>query len=105
VNGTITSREVNVTVSGWFDHVFEKSYNLIPLSQVESFILKNKHLPEMPSAKDVEANGINVGQMDGLLLKKIEELTLYMIEIKKENEEIKSKNAALEQKIIQLETK
>jgi hypothetical protein len=105
VNGTITSKEVNVTLTGWSDYVFHTSYNLRPLSQVESFIKENKHLPEIPSAKEVEANGVNLGEMDALLLKKIEELTLYMIEMKKENEEMKKENKLMKQEIQLLKTK
>lgn len=73
----------------WADYVFEPTYKLAPLSEVEAFVKEHKHLPEVPSAKEVEKNGINVGDMDAVLLKKIEELTLYMIELKKENAEMK----------------
>jgi hypothetical protein len=105
VGGKVAAREINVNVTSWCDYVFENTYNLRPLSQVESFIKENKHLPEIPSAKEVEANGINLGEMDALLLKKIEELTLYMIEMKKENEEIKKENQSMKQEIQQLKTK
>jgi hypothetical protein len=68
------------------DYVFEKNYNLRPLAEVENYINQNKHLPEVPAAKEMEANGVNLGEMNMLLLKKVEELTLYVIELKKENE-------------------
>jgi hypothetical protein len=62
------------------DYVFEKSYSLPSLEEVKSYIDQNKHLPEVPSAKEMESNGVNLGEMNMLLLKKIEELTLYVIE-------------------------
>jgi hypothetical protein len=68
----------------WFDHVFAKDYKLRSLSELEQFITTNKHLPEIPSAKEVAENGINLGQMQGKLLLKVEELTLYIKEKKKQ---------------------
>ncbi len=70
----------------WADYVFDEDYVLMPLSQVEAFIRQNKHLPGVPSAQQVQQQGIDVAKMDALLLQKIEELTLYMLELKKENE-------------------
>jgi hypothetical protein len=97
VEGTIGAREVNVTAQNPFpDYVFESTYNLLPISQVESFIKVNKHLPEIPSAKEVEANGINLGEMDALLLKKIEELTLYVIKLNEDNGILKERIKVLE---------
>lgn len=75
----------------WSDFVFEKNYNLLPLSDVEKFIKKNGHLPEIPSAKEVETEGVELGSMDAKLLQKIEELTLYVIELQKEVETLKKK--------------
>jgi len=72
----------------WADYVFESNYKLKPLSEVEQFVKVNKHLPEVPSAKEVEDKGVNVGDMNAVLLKKIEELTLYMIELEKKNEKL-----------------
>ncbi len=89
VDGTIGCREVNVEATSWPDYVFEKEHELKDLKEVEEFINTNKHLPEIPSAKEIEENGVNLAEMNTLLLKKIEEMTLYMIEMKKENEEIK----------------
>lgn len=80
------------------DYVFEDSYNLRSLDEVEAYIEENKHLPEIPSAAEFEANGIKLGEMSFDLLKKVEELTLYMIEMKKENEELKARVAELEGK-------
>jgi hypothetical protein len=95
VNGTIGAREVMVEVDKpedtWPDFVFEKKYELLPLAEVEKYINKHKHLPDVPSATDVEKNGLALGENQALLLRKIEELTLYIIEIKKENELLKQK--------------
>lgn len=82
VNGKIGAKEIIVenTSSTWPDYVFEKDYPLISLEEVEHFVQSNKHLPEVPSAIEVKEAGINIGDMNAVLLKKIEELTLYLIE-------------------------
>lgn len=85
VKGTIRAEEVIVS-TGWSDFVFEKDYNLKSLEEVKSFIDKNGHLPEIPSADDVETNGVKIGEVESKLLMKIEELTLYLIE---QNQRIK----------------
>jgi hypothetical protein len=59
--------------------VFNKDYKLLPLNELTSFITNNNHLPEIPSEKEVLEDGVNMGEMNALLLKKIEELTLYII--------------------------
>jgi hypothetical protein len=89
--GNITTKKLTVSQREWSDYVFQDNYNLRTLSSLETFINENKHLPEVPSAKDVEKNGISVGDTQALLLKKIEELTLYMIGLKKELELMKIK--------------
>ncbi len=66
---------------------------------MEAFIKKNNHLPDVPSEKEVMNNGIDVANMDAILLQKIEEITLYLIEIKKENEELKKGNQELKKEI------
>jgi hypothetical protein len=87
VNGKIWSQEVNVAMTNpGPDYVFEKDYDLLSLSELETYINQNKHLPEVPSAKEMEAEGLNLKEMNLLLLKKVEELTLHLIEMKKENE-------------------
>jgi len=97
VNGNIKTKEVNVTMEGWSDFVFEDDYNLRSLVSVENYIKENKHLPEMPTEKEVLENGVAVGEMQAKLLQKIEELTLYMIE---QNEE-SSKLKVLSEKLIE----
>ncbi len=95
VNGTITAKEVEVTLTGWPDHVFAESYRLRPLDEVETYIKEHNHLPDMPSAAEVEEDGVGLGDMQAKLLQKVEELTLYVIELKKENEAIKARVAEL----------
>ena len=77
------------------DYVFEKNYKLKTIKEVNDFITLNKHLPEVPSAKCFKEDGYNVGEMDDLLLRKVEELTLYIIQLNKEMEELKSAMAEL----------
>ncbi|MFN3403807.1 MAG: hypothetical protein ACK40G_06910 [Cytophagaceae bacterium] len=93
VNGTIyaTSIKVRTTNNGCFpDYVFSPDYKLRSLSEVEEFIKENSHLPEVPSAEEVERSGIDVAEMNEILLKKVEELTLYIIEMRKEIDQLKS---------------
>jgi hypothetical protein len=88
VDGGVKCEEVKVEIFEGTgpDYVFEKNYNLLPLSELESYINQNKHLPEVPSAKEMEAEGLNLKEMNLILLKKVEELTLHLIEMKKEND-------------------
>lgn len=80
INGNILAKKLIVTQSVWPDFVFLSDYKLTPLSLIEDFIKHNKHLPDMPSEKEVLEQGLDVGQTQALLLRKIEELTLYIIE-------------------------
>jgi hypothetical protein len=91
VNGKITAKEIEVTLSGWSDYVFARDYKLMPLTEVESYIVNYKHLPDIPSEKEIGDKGLDLGKMDSVLVKKIEELTLYMIELKKENASLNAK--------------
>ncbi|TND08271.1 MAG: hypothetical protein FD123_2413 [Bacteroidetes bacterium] len=91
VDDGILTEKVRVAVYGsgsWADYVFAPGYRLRPLSEVEQFIQTNKHLPEVPSADDVVEKGIDVASMDATLLKKVEELTLYIIEQNKRIEKL-----------------
>ena len=94
VNGTIQAKEIVVN-TGWSDFVFDNNYKLRSLTEVEQFVKTNKHLPEIPSQKEVEKNGVQLGDISSKLLMKIEELTLYMIEMKKEIQTLKKENTAL----------
>ncbi|WP_286863352.1 MULTISPECIES: hypothetical protein [Sphingobacterium] len=80
VNGKIRSQEIKVETTGWPDYVFDEEYKLQPLSDTEKFIKVNGHLPDVPKASLAEAEGISLGEMNKILLKKIEELTLHLIE-------------------------
>ncbi|WP_158800292.1 hypothetical protein [Pedobacter sp. L105] len=90
VNGNIHTKEVNVDVNGWADYVFKNEYSLLPLSEVKTYIDKNQHLPDMPSESELVKSGLNVGEMNKILTKKVEELTLYLIENQKELQELKN---------------
>lgn len=84
VEGTIGARKLKVTQSTWADEVFKPAYKLKSLQEVEQFILKHKHLPDIPSEKQVVGKDMDVGDTQALLLKKIEELTLYIISQQKQ---------------------
>jgi len=103
VNGTIHSKEVKVDMAGWSDFVFKKEYNLPTLEEVEKHITEKGHLENIPSEEEVLKNGINLGEMNAKLLQKIEEMMLYIIEIKKENLEIKKENLEIRKKVDNLE--
>ena len=99
VNGDIFSTKVKVTQSGWSDYVFEKDYKLPTLAEVEKYIQQHKHLPDVPSAEKAEKDGLDLGDNQSVLLKKIEELTLYVIDINKKVEKLSAENEALKKKI------
>ena len=85
VGGKAIAEAVTVQLQGtWADYVFKPGYHLPSLTDVKTYIDKNHHLPEIPSAQEVANNGINLGEMNKLLVKKVEELTLYLIEKDKE---------------------
>lgn len=81
-------------MNGWADYVFENDYNLMPLPELEKFITTYKHLPEIPTAEEVVKNGLELKEMNALLLKKVEELTLYLIDI---NKEIQNKDTRIDE--------
>lgn len=87
IDGKALMEEVKVQLSeNWPDFVFESDYELSSLEEIENYITKNKHLQEIPSEAEVTENGINLGEMNAKLLQKIEELTLYVIELNKQNQ-------------------
>jgi hypothetical protein len=115
INGTLSAQKMKITQTGpWPDYVFSNQYKLPTLLQLEQYIKQNNHLPDVPSATEVENNGIDVGNNQATLLKKIEELTLYMIEqekklqqqdeeisaLKKQNKEVEN----LKQQMLELKT-
>lgn len=83
VNGNIRAHQVKVEVANWPDYVFDPSYKVRSLDETEQFIKQNGHLPEVPKATEVEEDGISLGEMNKILLKKIEELTLHVINLEK----------------------
>ena len=88
---TIRTSDITVDMNNAADYVFDENYNLQDLSEVEAYVKENKHLPGVPSAADMAENGMSVSQMSNLLLEKIEELTLHMIELQKENKALKER--------------
>ncbi len=99
LNGELNAKLVRVKANNpWADYVFEKNYKLLPLADVERFVEKNKHLPEIPSAKEIEKNGQDLGGLQVLQMQKIEELTLYLIAQEKRIQ-------LLEQKLLELQKK
>jgi hypothetical protein len=100
VNGSAIFTKAVVRLTGvWPDYVFKPSYNLPSLNEVEIFLQKNNHLPDVPSAAEVEKNGIDLGDNQAILLKKVEELTLYMIELNKKVEALGKENEKLKKKV------
>lgn len=80
VNGEIFSRKVRVSQDNWPDYVFTNRYQLLPLSDLKDFIRKNGHLPDIPTAEKISKDGQDLGEMNRLLLQKVEELTLYILQ-------------------------
>jgi len=100
VNGNAIATSVTVQAySSWPDYVFKPKYHLPSLTDIKTYIDLNHHLPEIPSEKEVKKDGLNLGEMNKLLVKKVEELTLYLIEKDKEIKEEQTKNTALENKL------
>ena len=106
VNGTIrTKGEVIVDPDGsWPDRVFDDSYELMPLEELERYVLEHKHLPNVPTQAEVSEEGIEMGAMQATLLQKVEELTLHVIalqqnanRLQQENERLKARLSVLEQ--------
>lgn len=91
VYGNIRSTEVIVETANWPDYVFNKNYQLQPLVEVEKYIQQNNHLPNIPSAKEIEKTGLQLGDMQKRMMEKMEELTLYIIQQQKEIELLKEK--------------
>lgn len=95
VEGSIGAREVKVTATGWPDYVFKNNYNLPTLEEVEKHINEKGHLENIPSEEEVLKNGISLGEMNAKLLQKIEELTLYMIDVSKKVNDLTISNDKL----------
>lgn len=92
VNGGILTTKVVVGLIGgssWADYVFDEKYRLMPLEELDIYIKKNKHLPNIPTANDLVKKGLDLSEMQTKQMEKIEELTLYLIQVKKELNELK----------------
>ena len=101
VNGNIHTQEVKVDMTGWPDFVFRPAYKLMPLHDVKAYIDRNGHLPELSPAEEVNRSGIELGAMNKLLIKKVEELTLYLLEKDRQYTQLKhtvAKNQASQQR-------
>jgi hypothetical protein len=101
IGGGILTEKVRVATNGttfWADFVFDKNYKLRPLSEVETYIKAYNHLPEIPSTADVNKNGIDLAETQALLLQKVEELTLYVIEQNKKIAKLEGKVKKLSKK-------
>lgn len=91
-NGLLYAREIKVNLNNWADYVFDENYPLMPLSELQAFIQTNNHLPHVPSAKEMTENGLNVAESSRMLMEKVEELTLYLLQI---NEQVKKQDQLL----------
>jgi len=105
VNGKITAKEIVVTEAGWGDYVFEENYELPALDIVEKFIKENKHLQDVPSAKEIKEKGLSMAEMMVKQMQKIEELTLYLIEQNKKITEQVEKIAKIEKQNIEYQSR
>ena len=92
---SLNAKDIQMDMHGAADYVFDENYDLKSLSEVESYVNEHKHLPGMPSAAEMDANGVSVSKMSNLLLEKVEELTLHMIKLEKENAALKAKVESL----------
>lgn len=105
VAGIVTAQRVKVTSTGWADYVFDSSYMLPSLSELEMYISRNKHLPEIPTETEVVKEGLDMGEMQQKQMKKIEELTLYLIDQNKKLEKQQQLILELNDQIKELERK
>ena len=99
-NGIVEARQVLVAQEIWHDDVFRPGFDLRSIEEVEDFVNENHHLPDVPSEKEVLENGINLGDMEATLLKKIEELTLYLID---QNKRLKEQETLLKEQAKEIE--
>lgn len=99
VDGKVICTELEVLVTPWPDYVFKPEYRLKPLHEVENFIQTNGHLPNIPKAEEIESKSLAVGNMSKLQMEKIEELTLYLIEINKRLKKVEDENEVLKKEL------
>jgi hypothetical protein len=99
VNGNIRAKQIKVEALNWPDYVFAPDYQLPSLTDVKNYIVQNQHLPDMPSEQEIAKDGLNLGEVNKLLVKKVEELTLYLIEKDQEKKTQEATNAKLQGQI------
>jgi hypothetical protein len=90
-NGEVFARKYTTTLSNIPDYVFDPNYNLMEITQLRNYLLVNKHLPNIPSANEYEKRGVDLGEMNRLLLEKVEELTLYILQLETRINKIENK--------------
>jgi len=109
VNGMMCAQEVHISLNAdpctFPDYVFAKDYKLMPIIDLKNYLILNKHLPELPTATDAVKEGMQVGAMQVELLKKVEELTLYVIKLQEENDALKKKLETINKKVNTLTAK
>lgn len=103
VDGKLVAKEVVVRIDNWADYVFTNNYRLMPLKELKKYLEKNKHLPGIDAAKELEANGLNLGEMQKKQMEKTEELYLYLIQLSEQVEQLKVENAALKKEMQELQ--
>lgn len=102
-NGILTEKvKVSLQAATWADYVFAKDYKMMSLPQVEKFYKANKHLPNVPSAAELEKTGLDMVKTDAKLMEKIEELTIYMVDLNKQVQSLKAENSKLKKQVSQL---
>jgi hypothetical protein len=99
VGGIITDSLKIAPVDKWADHVFDSGHKLLPINELQDFIKQNGHLPNIPSKQEVSKNGLELVEFNALLLEKVEELTLYILEQAKKQDELTKRLQSLEQKL------
>jgi hypothetical protein len=99
-NGLLRAREIKVDEAAWPDYVFKPNYELMPLNKVKAFIAQNGHLPNVPSAAEIESDGVNLGETAKITMEKVEELTLYLIG---QQEQLDEQKELLEKQRLMLE--
>ncbi|MBB6239862.1 hypothetical protein HDC90_004524 [Pedobacter sp. AK013] len=104
VNGKIRAKEIKVEATNWPDYVFEEGYKVGKLEELESYIKANKHLPDMPAAREIATNGLELGEMVRLQQQKIEELTLHLIDKDKALKKVELENTQLKAKQVEQDT-
>ena len=102
VNGTIASKRVRVTQAGWPDYVFDQHYSLRKLDAVANYIQQHKHLPDVPAAAQIKKDGLDLGENQAVLLRKVEELTLYVIQLNQAVNQLREENEQQQKTITQL---